>query len=496
MKSKRIFHTFYKKASASLRLPRIMQTSVFRLALSLLLVFVFTAVCSLGYVVWKSGTLMDEQIKQRVETESANLATLYRNGGLRRLATTIEERASQPNSFLYLLTLPNGQPLLGNRVEWPLPLLEKTARAEVYYTRMDGRSAQEETINSRAWIKVSVLPGGFRIVVGHDLGERMRLVRILVQAAIGGLLLVVVLGFSGAFLISHRMIKRLNGITRASQHIMAGNLEQRLPVQGSGDEFDQLAIATNTMLERIAELMHELREVGDNIAHDLKTPLTRLRSRAEEALRGDLEKAQTQKALENVLHESDALLATFNAILQLARLEAVSASAGMEKLNVQMLLSDVHELYEPVAEEAGFTFSLRACEPVCIHGNRELLSQALSNLIDNALKYSKNFNGSRGSITLGLEKHGDQCWIDISDNGQGIPADQFTRVLERFVRLERSRTLKGTGLGLSITEAITRYHGGSIELQPNMPQGLKVILKLPVYSRVPDKMTSLSGKAL
>jgi signal transduction histidine kinase len=453
-----------------LSVPKLLRTTTFKLAISLLLVFSITAVCGLGYVVWQAGRLMQTQIAESVESEIVSLKTQYRTGGLRGLVTTLEERAGQPGSFLYLLALPNGQPFAGNITSLPAGSLDSSRALEIIYSR-------HGQIEGHAYAHITILPPGFRLLVGRDLGERARFTRVMVQAILGGLVLVIVLGLAGGLLVSHRIIARLNAMTATSRRIMGGHLDGRLPISGSGDEFDRLALATNGMLERISELMGELRQVTDNVAHDLKTPLTRLRNHAEEALRGDITPDNAQKALEHIIAEADRLISIFNAMLSLARLESGAANQTPQALDLAGLARDVAELYEPAAEEAGFILHVDLIRPQPVIGNRELLSQALANLFDNAIKYGKAEEVRVPTITIRQEITPQYSRIIVADNGNGIAQPDRARAMERFIRLETSRALPGTGLGLSLVQAIARLHRGELRLEDNRP-GLAAVLEI------------------
>jgi signal transduction histidine kinase len=452
-------------------LLKLFRTTAFKLAVSLLAVFTLTAVLSLGYVVWQAGRLIAAQTVQTVDAEAASLQAIYRDRGVAGLADEIQARARQPGSLLYLLTAPNGQPLAGNVGALPAGALDRGGSDEIPYARL----GEGDRGNARAHVRVDILGGGFRMLVGRDLGERARLVQVLARAILGGLALVVLLGLAGALLVASRVLRRLDGMTASSRVIMAGDLAGRLPVTGSGDEFDRLALATNAMLERIVALMTELRQVTDNVAHDLKTPLTRLRNLAEEALRNGAGDAERRVALERIIDESDGLIGTFNAMLLIARAESGAARQTMAPLDPAEVAEGVAELYEPVAEEAGVALSVVAAPGLVVQGNRELLGQAVANLVDNALKHGG------GAVEIGLARQGDLARLTVGDHGPGIPAEERARALERFVRLEQSRSTPGSGLGLSLAQAVARLHGGTLTLEDNAP-GLRAVLELPLMA--------------
>ncbi len=273
------------------------------------------------------------------------------------------------------------------------------------------------------------------------------------------------------------MLKRIDAITATNERIVAGDLSGRLAVTGSGDEFDRLANSLNAMLERIEALMGGMKQVSDNIAHDLKTPLTRLRNRAEEALRGSKSESEYRAALESTIEESDGLIRTFNALLMIARAEAGEARDGMTDFDASEIARSVAELYEPLAEEKGMRLSVEAPEPLQIRGNRELISQALANLIDNAIKYGAEA-GKKGDIRIETRREDGRILISVADRGAGIPEADRTRAVERFVRLEASRSKPGAGLGLSLVAAVAHLHGGELLLGDNQP-GLRATIALP-----------------
>jgi signal transduction histidine kinase len=326
------------------------------------------------------------------------------------------------------------------------------------------------------------LPGGFRLLVGRDLEERERLFDIIVTAGRWSVAIVIILGIAGGVFVSKRVLNRVDAMTHTAETIMAGDLTGRLPIAGSGDELDRLASNLNAMLERIEALMRGLKEVSDNVAHDLRTPLTRRRNRAEEALRTAKDEAGYRNALEATIEESDGLIRTFNALLMIARAESGEAREGMSEFDAADVAHDVSELYEPLADTKGLALRVEAT-PAPVKGNRELVSQALANLVDNAIKYAADShahgaNGEAAEILVTAGAEGDRIKLSVRDAGPGIPESDRTHVIERFVRLEQSRTMPGSGLGLSLASAVARLHGGELKLEDNAP-GLKAVLDLP-----------------
>jgi signal transduction histidine kinase len=461
-------------------LGKLVRATAFRLTLVYLVIFALYAAALLVYFALNTGRLITEQITETVDDEIAELTEQYSIGSWRQLTTIIENRSLRPGSSLYLFTAPSGQAIAGNVGSLAPGVIDKTGWSETVYRRLDEQAAAEHS----ALVRVTQLTGGFRLLVGRDLEERARMREIIVAAARGSVALVIVLGLAGGFFVARRILKRFDAVTDTTQRIMAGDLSGRLPVTGIGDELDRLAMNLNDMLERIEALMRGLKEVSDNIAHDLKTPLTRLRNRCEAALRTARTENDYRGALEDMIDESDGLIRTFDALLMIARAESGQARENMTEFDAADIVHAVAELYEPLAEEKGLALNVDAPAPALIRGNRELLSQALTNLVDNAIKYARPTPSAESKavpqIMLGVRREGSRVLISVADRGPGIPEGDRARVVERFVRLEQSAYEPGSGLGLSLAAAVARLHGGGLTLEDNAP-GLRVVISLPAH---------------
>jgi signal transduction histidine kinase len=455
-------------------LKRLMKTTAFRLSLAYLITFLAFAGVTLVYVAWNARQLLDDQIRSTIAAEVNGLAEQYRTGNIRRLIFVIERRSREPGAFLYLLTTPQGERLAGNVTAIPPEFLERAGDREIQYNRGDEGSPHIH----RALVRVDILPGGFRVLVGRDVEELDRLRSVIRRAIVWSFGLVVVLGLFGGIFIARRVLARVEAMSDTARRIMAGGFSERLPVGSAGDEFDRLASSLNAMLDRIGELMNGLREVSDNIAHDLKTPLTRLRNRAEEALRVQ-DPTNDRAALEATIDEADNLIRVFNALLMIARLEAGQGTQPLVPVDLGEVAREVAELYEPLVEEDGGRLALDIAPGKCTTGSRELIGQALSNLIDNALKYGRPVSGEPLDLRITVRSVDGKVELVVADRGPGIPADQRERVLERFARLEGARTRPGFGLGLSLVVAVARLHGGGVRLSDAGP-GLEVAMSLPV----------------
>ncbi|HEX8665745.1 MAG TPA: HAMP domain-containing sensor histidine kinase [Beijerinckiaceae bacterium] len=476
-------------------LGKLLRSTAFRLLLAYLLVFTVFAFFTIGYVAWNAGRVLDDQIVGTIEAEITGLSEQYRLGGLRRLVAIVERRARQPGASLYLLTTPAGERIAGNVDELPSEVATRPSQANarpcigvtpdcLYRETPYGRTGDPDTVSHEAIVRVFTLAGGFRLLVGRDVEERARLREVIRRAFGWSLLLVGALGLLGGWFVTRRVLKRVDDMTETTRTIMAGDLGGRLGVRGSGDEFDRLAQNLNAMLDRIGELMTGMREVSDNIAHDLKTPLTRLRNKADEALRNAKSPEELRAALDATIEESDNLIRIFNALLMIARLEAGNAGETLSDFDAAEVARGVAELYEAVAEEAGVPLEVAVEPDLPVRGNRELLGQAVANLLDNALKYGRPADRAaapRVSVSAGKSSmDGGRCvTIAVADRGPGIPESERGRVTERFVRLESARSRPGFGLGLSLAAAVARLHGGALRLEDNAP-GLRAVLELPL----------------
>lgn len=463
------------------------KSTAVRLSALYILLFALCAATLVFYVTAMSERLLTGQIRDAVQQEVNQVKRAYDIGGLNLLLRTMERRARQPGANLYVIAGPSGDILAGNVASVQPGVLGQAGWTELpfIYERYTDASNDPER-QHLAIANIFILDNGLRILIGRDLGEPERF-RVLVRQAL--MLALAIMGLGALviwFGIGRNALKRIDRMTAASRKIMAGDLSQRLPVGGSGDEFDRMSASLNAMLGRIEKLNEGLRQVSDNIAHDLKTPLTRLRNKAADALdNADSEGRRT--ALEGIIGESDQLIRTFNALLMISRVEAGSVAAEMTGVDLSSIVADTAELYEPVAEEVGLALTADIEPDVEVQGNRELIGQALFNLIDNALKYATGCNGDQ-TIKFKLARTHDAVTLAVADHGPGIPAHQRTDVVKRFFRLDESRSKPGTGLGLSLVEAVMELHGGRLELSDTDPEspdakGLTVTMIFPMQKQ-------------
>ncbi|MEX6505601.1 sensor histidine kinase [Jiella sp. M17.18] len=458
------------------RLKALMRMTAVRLSALYFLLFAVCAVVLVFYVTATASSILETQSRNAISGEISELSQIYRTSGIIGLVRTIDRRARQPGASLYLVTDATGRIIAGNVASLQAGVLDDpgfTSQAFAYERFTEEPSDRYHI----AIADVVALPNGMRILVGRDTTEQARFRAIVQSALILALALMGAAALLAWFFIGRRALQRLDRMSASSARILSGDLTERLPVTGAGDEFDRLSENLNILLARVALLQEGLQQVSDNIAHDLKTPLTRLRNHAEQALAAPAETGDTREALEGMIAEADQMIRTFDALLMISKVEAGSHAALKGDVDVAAIVADVAELYEPLAEEVGAEIEVVAPESLTVLASRELIAQAVSNLVDNALKYAATCEREiRVVISLTADE---RIWrLAVADNGPGIPADKRERVLERFYRLDQSRSMPGSGLGLSLVQAIAAVHDGRLTLEDAEP-GLKVVLEFP-----------------
>ncbi|HWB49932.1 MAG TPA: HAMP domain-containing sensor histidine kinase [Stellaceae bacterium] len=461
-----------------MQIRRVVKTHAFRLASLYFAVFAVSVLGVLLSVYWMSADFVERQTQATLDAEIAGLAEQYAQRGLSGLIQIVAARSAgdRGDGVLYLVTNADGHPLAGNITGWP----EGTPAAPgpvSFRVAIKGKGGTQMHPAQGALI---VIPDGYRLLVARDISDaalyRERIKMTLVWSG----LVALVAGLIGGAVLSRNLLRRVEQVNRTAERVMGGNLADRVPLKGTRDEFDQLAANLNNMLDQIERLMAGMREVSDNIAHDLRTPLARLRARLELSLidanntGGPEEGAQTA-AVRAAIDEADRLLATFNALLNIAEAESGARRNQAEPLDLAQTARAAAELYEPVAEEKGCALKLDVEPGIMIRGDRHLLSQALANLLDNALKYGG------GEVRLSAHRQDGRAALEVSDAGPGIPEAEREAVFDRFVRLEPSRSTPGNGLGLSLVRAVARLHNGTVALGDVYPgtghPGLKVRLE-------------------
>ncbi|WP_072376956.1 HAMP domain-containing sensor histidine kinase [Hyphomicrobium sp. NDB2Meth4] len=455
------------------RIHRALSTTSFRVAAITVAAYLAFAGLVVGVLLWQTNRVLTSQVLATLNGEAQLLKAEAQAGGGPAIVRAVETRSRSGAPGLYYLADASGTKLAGNLSRLP-PEIVGSPNGGVFRYAPDAISTTE---NLAVAIPVDI-GGGLQLIVGRDVEDQRRFAGEMGTVYFLALGFLTLGGLVAGFAISRVALRRIETINVTARSIMAGDLTRRIALSGAADEYDALAANLNDMLDRIEALMNGLREVSDNIAHDLKTPLTRLRNSAEAALRDSGEVAY-REGLEHTIEKADELIKTFNSLLLVARLEAGALEGNAERFDVGSAVRDVAELYEPVAEERGMLLDVNIGAGPEFTGNRQLIVQAVVNLIENAIKYSGKPDPKRElSISIDLRDNPDDIEIVVADNGPGIALEDRERVLKRFVRLEKSRTEPGTGLGLSLVQAVARLHGGAVRLEDNAP-GLRVVLQLP-----------------
>ena len=460
---------------------RLLRTQAFRIVLLYAALFALSVTALLGFTYWKTRSTLNAQADQIIEAEITGLNELYRNSGFQYLYKSVSDRSTGPNSgkALYILADRAYRRLAGNLDAWPASLTADTSDPNHYVEFDYGTANGGEPRRARGRIMMVPEAPGFYLLVAEDVHDRLLTQYMFTTTLPWTVGLILLFGLAGGALMSQNMLRRLDTINRTSGEIIAGDLTRRVPVTSAEDEFDVLAVNLNLMLDRIERLMKGLREVTDSVAHDLRTPLNRLRQRLEQSQARLQSSGQDVGEIERAIAETDRLIATFNALLLIAETDAGTGRGAMTALDLDSVARDVAELYEPLAEEKGISFRLESDAGAAIEGNRSLVAQALANLVDNAIKYTPE--GGQVSITVAQPPEG--IVLSVADSGPGIPPEDRPRVVERFVRLEASRSSPGTGLGLALVSAVAHFHGTQLQLEDNRP-GLKAVLAFPRASKV------------
>jgi len=463
------------------RFAQVWRTSTVRLTATFIAIFSVFAILLMAFIGWQSSVQIQRQQAEAIDMEVQQFQRIEARQGIRSLAFALNRQSNQPGPGIYYLGDASGQYLLGNMLEVPPEVLIEPGFYSFDYDRQEpfdeGGNVRPPPRDGVAIVRSIELANGMRLVVGRDIVERRGFSAIILQSFLLGVVGIILFSLVAGGVTARRVLKRIDTIRDTSTKIMSGNLSERVPITRRNDEFDGLARNLNAMLDRIEQLLQGLKEVTDNVAHDLKTPLTRLRNQAESALRDTASPEARKVALETVIVESDRLIRTFNALLMIARVEAGAPSGALSEVDVSAIVADVAELYTPVAEDEGIEVTTDIAEGVMLRANRELIGQAMVNLFENAIKYARPETGP-GQIGISLRREGETVVIGVTDNGPGIPEADRARVLERFVRLEESRSEAGSGLGLALVNAVARLHGGTFRIEDNGP-GVSAVLELP-----------------
>jgi len=452
---------------------RLFRTSTFQIAILYLALFGATLFGTLTYIYWSTTDLIERQMNDTIEAEIRGLSEQYHEEGLTRLVEVVRERSGRGGNpeNVYLLADPKFKPLAGNLESWPGAPAIINGWAEVELRRIDDPGGPPHTIRARLF----QLAGGFHLLVGRDTAERKDFRRIMEEGILWALVPILLVGLGSGIFVGRYAVRRVDAVAATSREIIKGDLTRRVPLSGSGDEFDRLSRGINEMLEQIDTLMTGMRVVTDSLAHDLRSPLTRAKGSIELALRKETDAETYRSALEQTNTEIDVILRTFEALINIAEAEAGINRLNLTTLDLSELATDLYEMYQPIAEDAEIELTSDIAEEVGVKGNRQMLGQAIANLLENAVK----FTPAGGTINISLSKMDGHPVLEVADSGPGIPEEDRERGLDRCVRLDSSRSAAGSGLGLSLVAAVARLHRAIPALGDNEP-GLTVTLTFPV----------------
>tara|TARA_R110002096_G_scaffold34408_11_gene98264 strand:- start:2414 stop:3748 length:1335 start_codon:yes stop_codon:yes gene_type:complete len=422
-----------------------------------------------GFVFWSTVGFMERQTNTVIETDIEALSEVYQRDGLRGLIATIESRIDRDpaRSSIYLVADAARNPVVGNISAWPDSMPNEEGWMEFSLTE---RAGGERT---PAKARPFLLRGQVNLLVGRDIRSLQATKTLIEQALAWGTALAICVGVSAGLLLSRRLRRRLRSIIDTSRDVMRGDLSRRVPDSGSDDDLDEVALNLNAMLDEIERLLTGIEHVTNNVAHDLRTPLARLRNRLERLRdsRDEAEMSGLRAEIDACVTDVDHLLATFGALLRIAKLEAAGLQADVGCVDLEEIATAAVDLYEPLAEQRGLSIRT-SLSTARVRGERELLLQAVCNLLDNAIKFSP----AAGRIDVALAETPTDVSLDVCDQGPGIDVAEQTRIFERFYRGDRARQTAGSGLGLALVSAICSYHGASITLGDNNP-GLCVRLR-------------------
>ncbi len=452
--------------------PAWLRSASVRLAAVYGVLFALSAVALVFFLWWSTTDLLERQVEGAINLDAQNLAEVWQQGGVPALQLTIAERLEEnvDDDALYQLTF--NQPGLPERfiagnVRETLPATIVPGPFFEISVLRAGQKALSE-------VRLFDLPGGFQLLVGRDVRGGAQLRRLLRSTLLSSATLVAVLAIAGGLVMRNLFRRMVADVSATAAAIARGQLDQRVPSSGRGDEFDRMADAINTMLERIARLMDGVRQISNSIAHDLRTPIARARARLEDAAAHAHGEAELRAAVERAVADLDNVTAVFQALMRIAEIEAGARRAAFDDIDLGPLLSDLADLYGAVAEERGIALRLSVPDSLPAFGDRDMMQQAIANLLDNAIKFSPR----DGVVRLAAQPLGDRIRIEVADQGPGIPEPDRARATERFFRGEQARNTPGSGLGLALVQAVAQLHDGALLLEDAKP-GLRAMLILP-----------------
>jgi len=443
---------------------RFWRSASVRLAGLYAVLFALSALAMTRFLWWNTSGLLNRQVDSAIITDARGLSSVWASDGMAGLVGAINDRliGNIDDDSLYLLADDQYRPLAGNLAAWPAV----ANQANLFYDLTTSRGP--------ARIDCFDLPGGFHLLIGRDVQTLVKVRNTLASSLVWGLLLVAVLGTVGGVLVRIVLARMLVNVSVTARAISGGDLSRRVKLSKRGDEFDELAVTINDMLDRISRLMDGVLQVSNAIAHDLRTPITRARARLEDANRDDASTDSLRNAIDRAISDLDGAVAVFQALLRIAEIESGARRSAFATIDLVPVITDLAELYDAVADESGKKFKLSVPPTLTTYGDRDMIQQALANLLDNALKYSP----IGASVELRAAREGTDVRIDVIDQGPGMSDADMKRATERFFRAEAARNSPGSGLGLALVQAVALLHGRGLVLSHGDP-GLVATLRLP-----------------
>ena len=455
--------------------------NLFRLtSFRIIFIYIILLTLSIGlvafYLYWSTSRDFQMRVDDEIIQESTRLSQVYKRYKEVGLIREIQYLSRTPNPNLYILRDSNNKFIAGNFSDtdslWNLKRLDEGG---VLFS-FEKKNNNGEIIRKYYFRgKEFIVRNKYNLIVARDVSYENYLKERFFNTILSTSLLIIFLGLLGGYVLSRNFLNRISAINKTSSEIMDGDLSMRLPTSSNNDELNQLSLNLNNMLDRLNKLMIGMKDVSDNIAHDLRTPLNKIRTNLEVTLMSNPDLDSYQETLKEVIEDVDGVINTFNSLLAISRVDTGSVSLKKEKINIKSLIEDIIDLWEPLSEEKGVVLNNECKIDLYLAGNKNLISQAISNLIDNSIKYGSDKN----IVNVGSKKDKDNIIIWVSDTGPGIQDEDKEKVLDRFVRLDTSRNTTGTGLGLSLVASMIKFHKGNIELLDAKPKGLIVKLQIP-----------------
>jgi len=434
---------------------------------ALMTLAIITAAFTLTYL--SATRILEQETAEVVEAELRGLVDSFESGGPAELADAIRQRSREDADAVYLLANAQGRAIAGNLRDWPAAAPLDGSWVNLRLIRAS--TGRQIEIGARAF----PVQGNLRLLVGRDFRAQRGFEAALIEAGAVALLAAVLLAGASGYILNRIVMSRIGDIDQTARAIVAGDLSTRIPVRSGGDEYGHLAVTLNEMLERIELLVVELRTVTDSLSHDLRTPLTRLKTQIQRAADSDLDEAVRREALGQAADEADRILSSFSAMIDIARAETGAAREQFADVDLVPVVRGIFELHQPLAEDLGVKLAFEGNGEVKVRGHAQFLAQLVANLVDNALKHG----AGGGAVVMAVRKDKDTAEVEVSDRGPGIPEEQRASALKRFGRLDAARTTPGSGLGLSLAATLARMHGGELLLEDNQP-GLRVRVRMPL----------------